>query len=370
MQKRRLGRTGLDLTLIGFGGFHLVEVPKKEASYLLNSYLDSGGNYIETAALYGDGISEKKIGEGVSSRRDEFILATKTLERTKKGAMKSLERSLKYLKTDYVDILFMHEMQTLEDSKSVLAKGGAVEAAEEAVKTGKARFTGVTGHGRPQGLLYSVEHHTYDVLMTGFNYYDRFNFPQIEDVLLPLCIKKGIGVLGMKALADGYLFRSAETAIRYTLSLPISSLVLGINSREYLKNDMEIVRRFSPLAEEERETLFRSAPELGRYVCRLCGKCKDEDGLKPWDIFLIEGLYDRQMTSDSVPDPAQYAMQERLKHWFKQAHWAREEYERLDRKVDPRKDYSSLNGLCPYGIDIDQKLKIAHSKLSDEGYIY
>ena len=174
----------------------------------------------------------------------------------------------------------------------------------------------------------------------------------------------------MKALADGYLFRSAETAIRYTLSLPISSLVLGINSREYLKNDMEIVRRFSPLAEEERETLFRSAPELGRYVCRLCGKCKDEDGLKPWDIFLIEGLYDRQMTSDSVPDPAQYAMQERLKHWFKQAHWAREEYERLDRKVDPRKDYSSLNGLCPYGIDIDQKLKIAHSKLSDEGYIY
>jgi aryl-alcohol dehydrogenase-like predicted oxidoreductase len=370
MQKRDLGKTGLKLSIIGFGGFHLVEVPRKEASYLLNTYLDRGGNYIETAAQYGDGVSERKIGEAVSSRRAEFTLATKTKERTREGALKSLEQSLRNLLTDHVDILFMHEPQTVEEAKQILSPGGAMEAARAARKEGKARFVGVSGHGRPAGILHSVENHFYDVLMTGFNYFDRFNFPQIENTLLPLCLEKGTGVLGMKALADGYLFRSTEQAIRYTLSLPIASLVLGINRRDYLEEDLAIAARFKPLSDEEKEELFRSAPELGNYVCRLCGKCRNGDGFDPSEVFVIEGLFDRQMESYVTPDPSLYALQERLKHWFDQTDWAREEYRKLPLSIDPERDYRSLNRLCPYGIDIDRKLKIAHAKLSGSGYLY
>jgi predicted aldo/keto reductase-like oxidoreductase len=208
------------------------------------------------------------------------------------------------------------------------------------------------------------------VLLTGFNYLDRFNFPQLEGELLPLCQTKGIGVLGMKALADGFLHRDPKTAIRYALSLPIASLVVGINSREFLEEDLRIVERFSPLTEKEKERLYRAAPELGDYVCRLCGKCKDGAGFDPQEVFLLEGLCDRQMDSQRVMEPAAYALQERLKHWFDQSAWAKEEYAKLPSKVDPAGDYRGLNRLCPYGIDLDRKLKIAHAKLTAGGYLY
>ena len=370
MQRRKLGSTGLELSIIGFGGFHLIEVPRDEASYLLNTYLDNGGNYIETAAQYGNGISEKKVSYALAGRRDEFVLATKTNARTREGALASLEQSLKNLRTDHVDIFFMHEPQTIDESKQILAPGGAMEAVHAIREAGKASFVGISGHGRPAGLLHAIEKYPYDVLMTGFNYYDHFNFPQVEDELLPLCIEKGTAVLGMKALADGYLYRNPLEAIRYTLSLPISSLVLGINSRAYLEKDLEIASSFSPMTEEEKAQLYTSAPELGTYVCRLCGKCSDGVGLNPQHIFLLEGLFDRQMDSLDEIDPPQYALQERLKHWFDQRAWAQREYEELKQKVDPSRDYSSLNKLCPYRIDIDRKLKIAHAKLLPNQYIY
>jgi predicted aldo/keto reductase-like oxidoreductase len=370
MERRALGRTGLELSIIGFGGFHLVEVPRQEVAWLLNSYLDRGGNYIETAAQYGDGLSEKKIGEAVSHRRQEYVLATKTGKRTRQEAAASIEASLSNLRTDYLDVLFIHEPQTVEEAKQVLAPGGAVEAAEQARREGKVRFVGVTGHGRPAGLLHCAREHFFDVLMTGFNYFDRFNFPSTETELLPLCLEKGTGVLGMKALADGYLHRNPEAGIRYTLSLPIASLVLGINRREYLEQDLKIAARFKPMSEKEKEELYRKAPELGRYVCRQCGKCRDRDGFEPWQVFLLEGLYDRQMSDYRVPDPATYALQERLKHWFDQKGWAMEEYARAKHTVDPTRDYRALNLLCPYGIDIDRKLKAAHAKLSAGRYIF
>jgi predicted aldo/keto reductase-like oxidoreductase len=370
MQKRKLGNTGLELSIIGFGGFHLIEVPSNEASYLLNTYLDSGGNYIETAAQYGEGLSEKKVGQALSGRREDFVLATKTKARTKEGALESLERSLKNLKTDHVDIFFMHEPQTIDESKQILAPGGAMEAVQVIREAGKASCVGISGHGRPSGLIHAVEHYPYDVLMTGFNYFDHFNFPQIEEELLPLCQERGTSVLGMKALADGYLYRNPVDAIRYALSQPIVSLVLGVNSRSYLEQDLEIARNFSPMTEEEKNTLYASAVELGSYVCRRCGKCRDGFDVNPQEIFLIEGLFDRQMDSLEEVNPPRYALQERLKHWFDQTAWAREEYASLKNKVDPSVDYSSLNTRCPYGIDVDRKLKIAHGKLLPDQYIY
>ena len=210
MKRRALGKTGLELSIIGFGGFHLIEAPRKEVSLLLNTYLDRGGNYIETAAQYGEGISERKIGEAVADRRGEFVLATKTVERTREGALASLEGSLRNLRTDHVDLLFMHMPQTVEEAKQILAPGGAMEGFAEARKAGKARFVAVSGHGRPAGIQFSIENHPYDVLMTGFNYLDRFNYPQIEGELLPLCLEKGVGVLGMKRKWEQVVLRRSE----------------------------------------------------------------------------------------------------------------------------------------------------------------
>lgn len=369
MEKRRLGKTGLDLSIAGFGGFHLVEVPSKEVERLLHAYLDRGGNYIESAAQYGAGASEEKIGRAVSKKRSEYYLATKVLERKKGPAKKQIEESLQHLRTDYVDILFAHGIQTMDILDEIMAEDGALQAILEAKEEGKTRFIGITGHGRQPVILEAIKRYPFDVYMTGYNYLDRFNYPINEETLLPAAQEKSLGILGMKALADGYLYRNYEQGIRYTLSLPIHSLVLGMNNMEQFEQNMKVVESYTPMNKAEKQELFRTAPELGDYVCRLCGKCV-EGGFDPQQVFLLEGLYDRQMDDGRPGDPAHYALRESLRFWFHQDQEAKVEYTRLKGKVDPKTDYSRLNERCPYGIDIDRKLKIAHEKLSEEEYVF
>jgi predicted aldo/keto reductase-like oxidoreductase len=368
MEKRKLGHTGLELSVLGFGGFHLVEITQTEAGRLLGAYLDRGGNYIETAASYGDGNSERKIGASVSGRRNELILATKTTQRTGQGCAAELERSLKNLRTDRVDVLFMHCVLTAEEADRALAPGGAVEAAQAAQKAGKVRFIGITGHGRPDGLLHAIPRHPFSVMMTQFNYLDRFNFPAVEAELLPMCREKGVGVLAMKSLGDGYLHRSLRPALRYALSLNVTSVVMGMNSMDMLERDFKEAEAFKPMSGKEMEKLFAEAPELGSYVCRFCGGCREAQ-FDPQRVFALEALFDRQMDDMRVADSGDYALRVLLKSWFGRKELAVEEYAALTPKVDPGKDYTYLNRRCPYGIDIDRKLKIAHSKLSRTGFI-
>jgi len=368
MQKRTLGKTGLELSVLGIGGFHLCEIPTADATGLLNAYLDEGGTYLETAASYGDGISEIRIGRAVSHRRDAYVLATKSGQRDAAGFAAELDRSLANLRTDRVDIVFIHGVQSPAEIDQVLAPGGAMEAALAARQAGKVRFIGVTGHGRPDGLLAALPRFEFDVLMTGFNYLDRFNYPAVERDLVPLARERGTALLAMKALADGFLYRSPEPALRYALALPVACVVVGANSPAMLKRDIAIARSWTAMNGAEREELFLSAPELGDYVCRLCGRCREE-GFDPQQVFLLEGLYDRQMDDGRVDDAARYALRERLKGWFDQGETARDEYAALAAKVDPDRDYRHLNERCPYGIDVDRKLKLAHAKLSRERYV-
>ena len=369
MNKRKAGNTDMDLSLLGFGGFHLLEVSQKDCGILLDTYLDSGGNYIETAAGYGNGGSEIRIGNAVSGKRNSYFLASKCHEREYSKASESINNSLKNLKTDYLDILFIHALQTAEEADIVLSDDGAVKAALEAKESGKIRYIGVSGHGRPDGLLSVCRRFDFDVCMTMFNYYDRFNYPGIEQTLLPLLIKKNTAVFGMKALADGYLYNSVSQGIRYSLSLPVSTLVMGMNRLDHLEMNIKAVNEFRPFELKEYNALFSTARELGSYVCRLCGKCRTED-FDPQEYFLLEGLFDRQMESFSPEEnPADFALRERLKHWFGQAEKASEEYRELV-PISVDHDYSDLNALCPYSIDIDRKLKIIHSKLSGAEYIY
>ncbi len=369
MQTRQLGATTLSPTLMGMGGFHLIETPQADVTEILNSYLDRGGNYIETAADYGDGLSEQKIGAAVSHRRNEFILASKCGRRSKTEAETSIQRSLKNLRTDHLDILFMHAVQSEEDAEKIVAKDGAIHAALEAQKTGAVKYIAISGHGYPYGLLRSIELFDYDILMTHFNYFDIYNYPIINDQLVPKCVKNGIGLIGMKALADGYLYRSTEQGIRYALSQPISTLVLGANTMHYLGYDLQFIDKFQPMNDNELATLKKNAVELNDYVCRQCQTC-DSPLIKPSEIFAIEGEFDRQMDDGRITDPAHYALRERLKHWFAQDKSAQARYAAYEGTVDPAVDYSFLNALCPHNIDINRKLKMAHAKLSMENYIF
>ncbi len=365
MQKRSFGRTGLETSLLGFGGFHLLEIPVSEAAYLLNTYLDAGGNYIETAASYGKGASESKIGLSVAHRRSDYILVTKTGERRQQGCLDSIDQSLERLKTDHVDVLLMHGVGTREDLQTILGPDGALEGAAKAIAAGKVGYVGLSMHGQPDVLIEALQAYDFSAVMSTINYYDRFNFPKIEEVLLPLANRQNTAVILMKPVADGLLWRSAAPAFRYAFSQPVSVVVAGINNREMLADDLAFAESFVPMSESEKETLFKDAIELGAYVCRQCGLCMPcPEGIDIPEIFKLEGWFDRQMADGIVTNAAEYALKERLRFWFNNRDRAMDEYRELPVKADACTNCGLCSPRCPYGIDIVRKLGISDYKLA------
>jgi predicted aldo/keto reductase-like oxidoreductase len=385
MERRMLGKTGASVTILGFGGFHMLEISQVEAARMAHYYLDAGGNYIETAASYGNGESEQKLGQVVGVRRQECFLVTKIGARDREGAEKLLERSLKNLRTDHVDLVLAHGVQSLAEFEQANSVDGALRALEAARQAGKVRFIGLSGHGQPDGLIAAIQRYPFDAVMTGVNYYDHFNFAETEGRLLPLALERGMGSIGMKAIADGYLYRSPCQALRYAWSLPIHTMVAGVNSMEMLKDDLRWAEEFRPMDEAEKDELFHSAIELGSYVCRQCDKCLAYGrGLNIPRLFMLEGWFDRQMWDGVVRDAADYALRNRLRFWFGQRERAQALYALEPIKPDLRSDYAEAQALyalepikpdlrsdyaeaqahCPYGLPIAQKLRIAHYKLS------
>lgn len=364
MKYREFGKTGLKTSILGFGGFHLLEIPLSEVNKLLNAYLDAGGNYIETAAAYGNGESERKIGRSISHRRDDYILASKADARDKTGAASQIDRSLSNLNTDRLDLLLMHGVRSVQDLNKVLGEGGAYEAALDAKKAGKVRYIGISTHGWPGPLIDALQRDAFDAVMSTINYYDRFNYPEIEGELLPLAEKKGAGVILMKPLADGYLYKSAAQAFRYAFSRPVSVVTAGINNMRMLLDDLLYAENFTPMTPSEEQALFKTAPELGNYVCRQCGKCSCVKGIDIGEIFAAEGYFDRQMQSGTVDDAAQYALAERLRFWFSNQELGRERYHKLSPHGDACDACGKCLTQCPYGIDIPYKLHLADYKLA------
>jgi predicted aldo/keto reductase-like oxidoreductase len=371
MQRRTLGRTGLEVSILGLGGFHLLEIRTADAHAILNRYLDAGGNYIETAPEYGHNKSERKIEPVMAERRDECVLATKCHVRDRDTASRLIDRSLGYLHTDRVDILFMHHVQTLDELERILARAGALRAAEAAREAGKTRFIGITNHGSPEVLIEALRRYPFDVVMTGTNYYDRFNYPLIEKELLPLAQEKGAGIVGMKVVADGFLWRSAEQAFRYAWTLPIDVMVAGMNTMDLLEQDLAYAEAFKPMAEEEQERWFFDAPELGTYVCRQCDQCLPcPEGVDIPRIFELEGWYDRQMWDGIVRDPEDYALRARLRFWFQNEDRARAAYAALPVKADACTDCGDCEPRCPYHLRIVDKLRHTQYKLTGGETLY
>ena len=362
---RPLGTTGLRVSVLGLGGFHQVEAEQATIDQVVSRYLGAGGNYIETAKGYGGGASETKLGRALRGRRDGVVLASKTGARDAEGAWRDINESLKRLQTDRIDVHFYHGVGTAADVKTIAARGGAVEAFTKAREQGLIRYVGVSSHW-PMTYLDAVEHLRIDVALIWGNYLDFCNFPEIPRRVLPGLRDAGCGILLMKTLADGFLYRSPRMALRFVLARDADCLVAGFNSLDMLNTDLDVCCDLSPVTSEETAATLREAPEFGAYVCRQCKTCAvsdDGEGLKR--VFELEGKVDRQMDDRRPVDAAQYALRERLKGWFGTAGRARAAYVEAG---EPGPGLAS-KGLrpCRYGIDIPRKLRIAHAKLGSDG---
>jgi len=367
LPRRPLGKTGAELTILGFGGFHLIEKSPEEAEELLDFYLDAGGNFIETAIGYGDGDSERKIGRVMARRRNECFLSTKTFTRDRRNAARHIEQSLKNLQTDHLDNLFIHNVHCAEDLDRALCDDGALRAAEEARDAGKVRFISITSH-LPETLLQAVESYPFDAVMEWINYYDYFNFPIIYERIIPACRERGIGVICMKPLADGLLYRpeSAAKAFRWVWSIPqVTSAATGNNDMWQLCTNLVLAKTYEPMVEQEKLEWHAEAPELANYVCRRCGACVPNDaGLDIPELFRLEGYYDRQMMPGPVMQLPDMDLRRGLNNWFGNRDFARAAYARLNPQWSPQMDLSDAERRCPYGLPIAAKARWAHEKLT------
>ncbi|KUK15210.1 aldo/keto reductase [Petrotoga olearia] len=369
-KKKILGKTGFEVSLLGLGGFHMLEISKDDVSKLMDIYIMSGGNYVETAAEYGDGESENKIAYALKHRRNQVILASKCHARDKKNAQYFVERTLKNLNTDHLDILFLHHVTTEEDVEALLGNDSALDYLFQAKKEGIIRALGVSFHGLGNYALKLIKTVDLDVLMTGFNYLDIFNFPSTYQEVIPFARSKNMGIVGMKAFADGYLYRSTYDALNYALTQDLDVMVVGANSEEMLRKDIQIAENFKPLLKKSIENLYYRAPELGNYVCRQCGKCLPcPEDIEIMKVFEYEGWYDRQMRDYQPHEAPDYALRERLAFWFGNQNEAKMSYSKLNKTFKDCTECGICEERCPYDIPIIRKLKLVDYKLG-KGEIY
>ncbi|HEX8705448.1 MAG TPA: aldo/keto reductase [Myxococcaceae bacterium] len=261
--KRKLGKTGVDVSILALGGHHLGQLPsQEEATRLVHEAMDHGLTFFDNAHEYHAGKSEQWLGQALEGRRQNAFVMTKvcTHGRDKRTATLQLEESLKRLKTDYLDLWQVHEVAYADDPKNHYAKDGVLEALTQAKKSGKVRFVGFTGHKSPELHLDMLRRgYPFDVVQMPLNPLDG-TWRSFEQEVLPVLQKRDIAALGMKTLGgDGAAVKAgvftAEESLRYVLSLPIAAVVSGIDSRQVLHQNLNIARGFQPMRPEEREAL-------------------------------------------------------------------------------------------------------------------
>lgn len=265
MEKRRLGRTGMEVTCIGFGALPMQRCTMEEAGEVLHAALDSGINFIDTARAYSD--SEEKIGRHISARRSEYYLATKSLQRTKEGMAKDIETSLRLLKTDCIDLYQVHNIKKQEDFQRVMGPGGALEALKEAQRAGKIRFIGITGHNYDL-LLDGIRTGEFSTVQAPFNAVE----PKPLETLFPLAKEMDIGRIVMKPLGGGQI-ENRVLALRYILAHDISVAIPGMDHPDHVRENLKAAEPFVPLTAVEQAVLDAEAAALGKTFCRRCGYC-------------------------------------------------------------------------------------------------
>ncbi len=259
---RELGKTGLKVSIIGFGGGHVVRphLDERASVRLVHAAIGAGVTFMDTAWEYHDGESERRLGLALQGRRDRVTLMTKVCARDRKTAEMQLHDSLRRLQTEVIDVWQFHEINYDNDPDWIFRADGALEAALAARQAGKIRYIGFTGHKSPHILLKMLDlGFDWDTCQLPINVMDA-HYRSFQHELLPELTDRGIGVIGMKSLGGGGQLitdagLTAEQCRRYSLSLPISTLVCGMESLENLQQDVGIAREFTPMSEGERHEL-------------------------------------------------------------------------------------------------------------------
>jgi aryl-alcohol dehydrogenase-like predicted oxidoreductase len=269
LPQRPLGKTGVKVSIICLGGWHIGSVKDKdEAVKIMHTAVEEGINFFDNCWDYHDGGSEEIMGKALAADsgkwRKRVFLMTKVCSREAKEVRQQIEDSLRRLQTDVIDLVQMHEINWDNDPEWVQEKGGLAELLK-IQKEGKVRFVGFTGHKSP--LIHSkmLEVHRWDTIQMPVNVCDHF-YRSFVKTICPLAERQGIGVIGMKGLGGGTKetggkilaakLCTVEEARRFSLSQPIASLVVGIDSMDVLKQDVQIARTFKPLEGRQLETLL------------------------------------------------------------------------------------------------------------------
>ncbi len=330
MKKVILGKTGLQISYMGFGGIPLQRVTQEEAKEVFKALVEQGVNYLDTARAYT--VSEEWIGSAIEGMRDKFVLATKSKQTTAAAMAADIETSLRNLRTSYIDLYQVHN-PSMDDLVVVTAPGGALEALQKAKKEGKIGHIGLTAHSL-EVFEKALSLPWVETIMFPYNLVET----QGEE-LIHRCHEQNIGFIAMKPLAGGALTKvPGETEDRAVLALrflsqnpDVTVVIPGMYCKEEVERNATALLDPSPLTEAECERIEKIRQDLGQNFCRRCNYCAPcTKGISIPNVFLFEGYLTRYGLVD----------------------WARERYKSLDVKAGACIGCGVCETRCPYQLPI------------------
>lgn len=264
METRTFGRTGRSFPILSFGGQRIVDehgCSEEEAIAIVNTAIDRGIQYFDTAWMYSNGQAETRLGMVVKHRRPEMWIATKTWDTTRDGAWRQLETSLNRLQTDYVNEWRLHNVWDYARLDAFTGKGGALEAAIQACDQGLVHHISISCHTDPQILVEALNRFPFDSALIALSALDHFILSFAEE-FLPVANAKGIATIGMKVMGLGSLTHEVERALRYAFALPVSTVIVGMETMAQLEENLQIAENFTPMTDAERLAFFQDIISL------------------------------------------------------------------------------------------------------------
>ena len=327
MEYRILGKTGLKISRMGFGGIPIQKIDAEGTRKLLHEMMEKGVNYIDSARGYT--VSEQYIGYGLEGIRDKFVLATKSMSRTKEAMAADIETSLGNFRTDYIDLYQVHN-PSMEQLDQVMGEGGALEALMEAKAAGKIGHIGLTAHST-EVFERALELDWVETIMFPYNIVE-----QQGAELIHKCAEKNIGFIVMKPLAGGAI-EDASLALRYVCSNPDVTVVIpGMAEIHELEQNLAACSNTEPLTQEELKEMDKVREQLGTDFCRRCNYCAPcTVGINIPSVFLFAGYLQRYDLAD----------------------WAKDRYSTLKVKASACIGCGKCEPRCPYHLPIREKLK-------------
>jgi len=334
MEYRRLGKTNLKVSVIGFGGIPIQRIDIASAVRVVKRAVELGINFFDTARAYTD--SEERLGVALKEIRDQVIIASKSMARDKKGMAEDIDKSLMTMGVDYIDLYQMHNVKDKEALEQVLGVDGALAALIEAKERGKIRHIGVTGHIKAI-LLEILKTEEIETVQFPFNPVEIDGARDVFD----LAGQMDAGIIAMKPVAGGAL-TNAKLSLQYIFEHPVSVAIPGMDSLEQVEENAAVGNELKALTDQEREELAQLVEKLGSSFCRRCEYCLPcQQGIDIPSVFLFDGYYTR------------YDLKE----------WSAERYRALKVKADSCLECGECEERCPYNLPIRAMLKEAANRL-------